>query len=60
MVGMPIPKDTARDEFKRILRDINKSFNDIYDLETEIARLIMKYCDPILLRKKLKGLVEIE
>jgi len=57
---MPIRKETARDEFKRILREINKSFCDIYDMEGEIAWLIVKYCDPILLKKKLKGLVEFE
>lgn len=57
---MPIRKETAREVFKRILRDINKSFYDVYDVEAEIAWIILKYCDPILLKKKLKGLIELE
>jgi hypothetical protein len=57
---MPIDNDTAKREFKRMLHEANRAMNDIYDLESEVARLILKYCDEKQLKKRLKGLVELE
>jgi hypothetical protein len=57
---MPIDNDTAKKEFKRMLHDVNRAMNDIYDLESEVARLILKYCDEKQLKKKLRGLMELE
>lgn len=57
---MPMERSAARNEFKRILRDVNKSFNDVYDVEREIAMLILKYCDREVLKKRLRGLMEID
>ena len=57
---MPMETKEARDEFKRIIHAINKDMSGVYRLEDDIAMLILKYCDPVILKKKLKGLVTLE